>query len=499
MTGLPHTSNSVPGLTRRGALRGIAAALGGAGLGLAAAGPTLAGPPHAPTPLAYATVRNGPLWHDTAGNVIQAHAGHIVRHNGLYYWYGEDKAHDSARFRAVSCYSSTDLVNWTFVRNVLDTSSHAELADAKIERPKVIRHAASGTFVLWGHYERGADYALGRVAVATSPTPTGPFTYRGSFRPLEQESRDMTVYVDRDGTGYLLSASRRTGGANDTLVLFRLTDDYLGVADEVTELWPGAYREAPALFRHGDTYYLITSGASGWMPNQAMYATAPAVTGPWSDLAPLGDPATFASQSAFVLTVGLDSWARHILVADRWRPDALGQSRTLWLPLDVEAGGGLRLDWRSGFGIDAGAARVDAPPVTDIARGRPATASSAAPANPAGLAVDGSYTTRWIAGSSSWPAWWGTDLGGSRHVSEVNISWPMVKGSEGYYRYRILHSDNASDWTTIDRTGNTQYGFTHDAVDFTARHVRVELVDAVLHNNPGNWYTPSLFAVDLRA
>jgi len=79
----------------------------------------------------------------------------------------------------------------------------------------------------------------------------------------------------------------------------------------------------------------------------------------------------------------------------------------------------------------------------------------------------------------------------------VDISWYMVKGSEGYYKYKIHYSLDGDSWRTIDRTDNTDYGFTADRTSFSARYVRVELVTAVLHNNPYNWYTPSLYEVKL--
>ena len=47
----------------------------------------------------------GATWTDTSGNVIQAHGGGILKVGSTYYWHGEDKAHNSGLFRAVSCYS----------------------------------------------------------------------------------------------------------------------------------------------------------------------------------------------------------------------------------------------------------------------------------------------------------------------------------------------------------------------------------------------------------
>jgi len=40
------------------------------------------------------------------------------------------------------------------------------------------------------------SYGAAQVGVAVSKTPCGPFTWRGSFRPLNVESRDMGVFQD---------------------------------------------------------------------------------------------------------------------------------------------------------------------------------------------------------------------------------------------------------------------------------------------------------------
>jgi hypothetical protein len=56
-----------------------------------------------------AVIVPGATWTDTSGNVIQAHGGGILKVGSTFYWHGEDKAHNSGLFRAVSCYSVGDL------------------------------------------------------------------------------------------------------------------------------------------------------------------------------------------------------------------------------------------------------------------------------------------------------------------------------------------------------------------------------------------------------
>ena len=118
--------------------------------------------------------------------------------------------------------------------------------------------------------------------MASASNVEGPYTYHGSFRPLGYDSRDMTVFND-NGTAYLISATR----VNADLNIYRLTQDFLDVESLVRTLWPGQYREAPAMFKRGSTYFLVTSGATGWNPNQAKYATASSISGTWSALGEL--------------------------------------------------------------------------------------------------------------------------------------------------------------------------------------------------------------------
>lgn len=134
---------------------------------------------------------------------------------------------------------------------------------------------ATGKFVLWAHVD-SPDYKKASCGIAVGDSPTGPFTYRGSFRPHGEDARDMTVFQDRDGSAYLLNSSEW----NTTLHISRLTDDYLTVADGPVRTFEGRYREAPAIFRAGDRYFLVTSGCTGWNPNPAEYAVAASVTGP---------------------------------------------------------------------------------------------------------------------------------------------------------------------------------------------------------------------------
>lgn len=140
----------------------------------------------------YSAIPNGQAYLDTKGAHIQAHGGFVLKHNGVYYWVGEDKVHNRATFKGVSMYKSTDLENWEPVGAVLtpdtlDVHGNRVLAHCKVERPKLLFNQATGKFVLWGHWENYSGYSPSRVVVATADNVEGPYTVtaRGHFRPGE--------------------------------------------------------------------------------------------------------------------------------------------------------------------------------------------------------------------------------------------------------------------------------------------------------------------------
>ncbi|MGW2306365.1 RICIN domain-containing protein [Streptomyces sp. NPDC001809] len=281
---------------------------------------------------AAVTVTNATQFTDPAGNPVHAHGGGVVKVGAYYYWFGEDRNADNS-FRYVSAYRSTDLRTWEFRNHVLTQETDPELRGANIERPKVVHNAATGQFVMWMHKEGSAtDYSEARAAVAVSDTVDGDYSWQGSFRPLGHMSRDITTFVDTDGTGYMISAANE----NADLHVYRLTADYTGIAAQVQKLWAGQWREAPALFKRNGVYFLLTSGATGWAPNQQKYATATSVTGTWSDLRDIGDRNTYGSQTAYVLPVQGTSGTSYLYMGDRWGNSMGGtvqDSQYVWLPL----------------------------------------------------------------------------------------------------------------------------------------------------------------------
>ena len=343
-----------------------------------------------------APLHQGDVWLDTDSNQINAHGGGMLYYDGTYYWYGEHRpgvGSESKTQDGVNCYSSTDLSNWKYeglALSVEDVEGHDIERGCTIERPKVIYNDSTHKFVMWFHLElKGRGYEAARACVAVSDTPVGPFKFIRSGRvnagvyPMNmsdedrnaewnmdeyewwtpewreavdkgmiakrdleggQMSRDMTLFVDDDGKAYHIYSSEE----NLTLNIAELSDDYLSHTGRYVRVAPGGHNEAPAIMKHDGRYWMITSGCTGWAPNEARLMTATDIFGPWQQLPnPCVGPdakLTFGGQSTYILKVaGKDD--AYMAMFDRWRPENLLDSRYVWLPIDFDESGTPVINW----------------------------------------------------------------------------------------------------------------------------------------------------------
>lgn len=341
----------------------------------------------------------GDTWADNNGVHINAHGGNIIKLKGTYYWYGERRSETGKPYSSlgVSLYTSKDMQHWTDCGLVLPVSSEAG-SDIEggciIERPKVVYNAKTQKYVMWFHLElKGKGYGAARYAIATSDSPKGPFLYirsgrvnpgtfpigfsqsdttdvrsqlaapemktwwtpewrkqieRGMFfmRDLQggQMARDMTIFVDDDGKAYHIYSSED----NLTLQIAQLTDDYLSHNGCFVRVAAGGQNEAPTIFKKDGTYWMITSGCTGWAPNAARMFCAKNILGPWKQLPnPCrgeGADKTFGAQGTYIFPVTTEKerklfkGADFVFMADIWKSAKLSDSRHLWLPITFENG-----------------------------------------------------------------------------------------------------------------------------------------------------------------
>lgn len=337
------------------------------------------------------SIKPGSIWLDNNGVHINAHGGGVLLHNDIYYWFGEHKTEGEAGNRAnvgVHVYSSKNLSDWKdegIALAVVEDTTNLLVKGCIIERPKVIYNKKTKTFVMWFHHElKGQGYKAALTGLAISDKVTGPYRYIKSvnpnsgywplhfpdaFKKIDQEptiagiglqkpegqkivregyfvrrdftkgqmARDMTLFVDDDGTAYHIHSSEN----NQTLHISELTDDYQNFTGKYARALEGKANEAPAVFKKDGKYYLISSGTTGWKPNPARLAVADHLFGPWQEL---GDPSrgddmqvktTFWSQSTFILQVAGKKNA-FIYLGDRWTPENAIDGRYVWLPIQFE-------------------------------------------------------------------------------------------------------------------------------------------------------------------
>jgi O-glycosyl hydrolase len=354
-----------------------------------------------PAQAAPASITNGTQFTDTSGNGMHAHGGGVIQVDDYFYLFGENRNADDT-FKAVSVYRSRDLRTWEYRGDALTSASAGELNSAKIERPKVVYNATTRKFVMWMHKENGTDYTEARAAVATSDTVDGTYTYHGSFRPFGTHmSRDITLFND-NGTAYMLSAADE----NKDMHIYRLTPDFLNVETLVGNFWNDQSREAPAMFKRGSTYFLLTSGTSYWFPNQAKYATAPSIAGPWTAMRNVGDATTFGSQPTFVLPIQGRSTTSYLYLGDRWAGawnEPVNNSQYVWLPIGFPTSTTMSLSWYPSVTVDTVSGAVTGTPpsyhrLTNRASGKVMDTVSASTANNAEVRQytwNGGDTQRW--------------------------------------------------------------------------------------------------------
>jgi hypothetical protein len=506
----------------------------------------------------------GETWYDNEGNPIQAHGGGFLQQTAedgkpIYYWVGENKIHNSAVFHAVSLYSSRDLVNWKYEGNILDQFSQtvegAEygLLDNKWERPKLLYNEKTKKYVLWGHWETAGSYASSQIAVATADHVAGPYTFLGHWRPggtlrnwrsdngvysdseyykssgnkttvsssvqndvtqMGYISRDFTVFADDDGTAYLVSSE------GHSMRIHRLNEDYTDVdfttytfsdpASKATDFesynfYEGVGREAPAVVSTGEGYYLVTSGQSGWLPNQSAISYNADITDPhgWTPIKDengkilpnftFGNNSTYYSQSTNIMKLTKpDGSNSYVYMGDRWRPSQLSDSRYVWLPIAFnEAEHNASATFTTGWKLNAETGDVQFPKVELISEGKPAIITNNDSVTGIEKANDGiTYNlntwgdTSHFFGGLVAPYEYMIDLGDVYDLARMDVAYRLYNGSEMYHRYQIFGSTDNKNWTElINNNTNMWAGFTSDMLSGNYRYVKLKVNEVRRVNN----------------
>lgn len=309
----------------------------------------------------------GQVWMDSAGKPINAHGGCVIFHRGIYYWYGTHKieglSEEADADGGVHAYASRDLLHWHDQGMVLplDMAATQDLTHGCIfDRPKVVYNARTGQFVLFfKFYLRGQGNRVGFVGVATSLSPSGPFTYRHKFLGGDspEGTGDFALYKDDAGNLYHLTVRK----PDKAFVIGKMRDDYLlpagpyDVAEGITNA-----TEAPAVIKVQGRYWMLASGSTGWAPNAARVFSSGRILGPWVNHGNpcegtnphngLGPELTFGGQSTSIIAVA-DRNDAFIACFDINQPEHPFESRHVWLPISFDEQG-MRIVWRNRWSMD---------------------------------------------------------------------------------------------------------------------------------------------------
>lgn len=260
----------------------------------------------------------------------------VLEADGAFYLYST-----AGEMGAMPVLTSPDLINWTEVGNGMPVIAPWSVS-GRHWAPEVIK---VGDRYLSYYTARRKDRDQQAISVSVSDSPAGPFT-DDRTSPLigqidEGGSIDASPFRDADGTLWLLwKNDGNSDGLPSYIYLQQLDADGLTLVGERRRLFgmDQPYEtytiEGASVIIHQGLYYCLYSTGEYWNSSYGVcWATAPAVTGPWTKH---GDgPILSANDVAagpghgMPIKVGPHWW----YVYHAWEPDAVGEDpgRLVWL------------------------------------------------------------------------------------------------------------------------------------------------------------------------
>lgn len=258
-------------------------------------------------------------------------------------------------------------MEWTYVGALLSQTTSGDLGPSRVvERPKVIYNKSTGQYVMYMHID-SSDYSEAKVGVATGSSVCGKYTYLQSFQPLGFQSRDIGLFQDDDGSGYLLTEDVSICRSELEIgICSKLTVISVPTACESTSCLTTTspspptpissqttLRLQPCSSRMDDTISSVSllelpeyhrmidptdkhpgSHLSGWSPNDNVYTTTTNLSTGWSSWATFATVGsnTYTSQTNYILPITSSS---AMYMGDRWVSTNLMRSTYVWLPLVI--------------------------------------------------------------------------------------------------------------------------------------------------------------------
>lgn len=305
-------------------------------------------------------IKNDVFWFTKNGLPINSQGGGIFKFSDpitgdkKYYWYGVHYAEaDTYRnnpsvtqkgvtFESVTCYSSTDLVNWTFEADVL---TKEELKKQKDYRKTWVGRLGVAYIPALKKYAMFVQHGSG-VLISVSDTPTGQFSWHQQISMKDMigttNTGDQTVFTDEDsGKSYLIYSYGQ--GRNKIYV------SEIGVKNgkvnllDCTEVFRGESREGNCMFKYNNKYYLCASNIYGWDSSLAYYLVSDNIRGPYVTQKGMlvmngtSDDYAHVTQTGFFVNVKGSRQETVIYCGDRWANFAgNGLGYNQWFPLSFD-------------------------------------------------------------------------------------------------------------------------------------------------------------------
>ena len=317
------------------------------------------------TPNAWAapvTISNVVPRRDTDGAILDAHDSKVVFKDGLYHWFAASYGNctepagnsgcasvaiGACGFRTdhnVTLYTSTDLATWTNAGVVFGAAGLLP-PNSVLFAPKTVFNAQTGQWVMWFNYITNT-FSQSFYGVATSDKASGPFTIVNKNVALRyQDNGDENIFVDDDGTGYVIYTTLSAGHAMSIERLSPNMTTSLGASASSGTFGDGGV-EAPAMLKRNGIYYAVFGACCCYCGagSQVSVYTAKAALGPYTKQA--GGPLpTLHSQSTEIFAYTDDAGVQQFMyIGDHWQsaPDQLkAHDFTVWAPLAFAADGTL--------------------------------------------------------------------------------------------------------------------------------------------------------------
>jgi hypothetical protein len=296
---------------------------------------------------ASTTINNDTFFKDTSGNPIYSQGGGIFKFGSTYYWYGvryteaatyynnPTKKIGTCTFAGFSCYSSTDMVNWKYEKDIMTSSTPGLEGATWVGRMGVAYNSTSKKYVLLSQFS--GTNGSGEL-FATCDTPNGNFTYNHIQTDfpmfVNNGTGDQTIFQDDDGKAYLICSS--ASGRSHLYVAPLRAADFLSI-DTATQVYSGNGREGNCMFKYNGRYYFCSSDLHGWNASHCYVISSSSILGTYSaETVMAGTDSSFchASQTGFFVTVAGTSGSTVIFCGDRWADFAgNGIGYNQWCPL----------------------------------------------------------------------------------------------------------------------------------------------------------------------